>query len=387
MKEILQETPVAAQVTAAPKKRLLSLDFFRGLTVAAMILVNTPGNGDHVYAPLEHSKWDGCTPTDLVFPAFLFMVGVSIVYALEGKKTELKNHQSIMLNALRRMLILIGLGLSIFLFYRFDFTHLRFPGVLQRIGVVYFIATCLYLKTNQRTRDWLCVIILVSYYLVMKYLPVPDGHAANFTPQFNLAAWLDRAVFTTNHMARFTGQWDPVGLLTTWPAIATALLGIRMGTVLKDAGRDAHEKCAILLSSGICAIALGMVANQFFPINKQLWSSSYVLYAAGICTVGLTAAFYLIDVEGYKKHTWIFSVFGVNAISAYVLSEVMPRIIDFFRFNHNGHSVSGMKFFYEVVFLPFVKPNNASLLAALVFVAFIWLMMHVLYRRKIVIKI
>jgi predicted acyltransferase len=387
MEEIHLKPQVLEQGIAGPKIRLLSLDFFRGLTVAAMILVNTPGDADHIYAPLEHSKWDGCTPTDLVFPAFLFMVGVSIVYALQSKKGDNANHKGIILNALRRMLILIGLGLAIFLFYRFDFAHLRFPGVLQRIGIVYFITTFLYLKTNQRTRDWICVIILLSYYIIMNYIPIPDGHAANLAPQFNLAAWLDRAVFTTNHMAKFTGQWDPVGLLSTWPAIATALLGIRMGTLLKDAGREVNEKCAILLMCGILAVALGLITNQFFPINKQLWSSSYVIYTAGICTVSLTAAFYIVDVKGYKKYTWLFSVFGVNAISAYVLSEVMPKLLGYLRIPHDGRSISGMKYFYEVVFLPFFSPVNASLLSASGFVALIWLIMLVLYKKNIFVKI
>jgi predicted acyltransferase len=375
------------QNTVVKKSRLLSLDFFRGLTIAAMILVNTPGDYDHVYAPLEHSKWNGCTPTDLVFPFFLFMVGVSIVYALESKKADGKNHRSIIFSALRRMLILIGLGLSIFLFYRPDFAHLRFPGVLQRIGVVYFISSLVYFKTNKRTRDWLFAMILVSYYLVLNYIPIPDGHRANLIPEFNLAAWVDRAVFSTDHMYRFTKQWDPVGLLSTWPAIATALFGIRAGEILKRAGQGPNEKCIRLFLIGVVAIVLGLTTDLFFPINKSLWTSSYVLYSGGICTLGLTLAFWLIDVKGYKKYAWIFLVFGTNAITAYILSEIMPGFINFLRLSHNGHKISGMKYFYEVVFLPAFSPANASLLSACVFVIFIWIMMYILYRRRIVIKI
>jgi predicted acyltransferase len=369
------------------KQRLLSLDFFRGITIAAMILVNTPGDYDHVYTPLEHSKWDGCTPTDLVFPFFLFMVGVSIVYALDSKKSVNENHNKIIVNALRRMLILIALGLGIFLFYRFNFSHLRFPGVLQRIGVVYFIATILYLKTSQRTRDWLMGIILLTYYLVLFYVPVPDGHPPNLIPEFNLAAWVDRAVFTTNHMYRFTKQWDPVGLLSTWPAIVTALFGIRVGTLLKRVDVDMNKKCIRLLLIGGVATVLGLITNSFFPINKSLWSSSYVLYSGGLGTLGLTVAFWIIDVKGYQKFVWPFAVFGVNAISAYVLSEVMPGLINFLRIPHDEGSVSGMKYFYQMVFLPVFSPVNASLLSACVFVIFIWLIMYILYKRKIIIKI
>lgn len=369
------------------KPRLLSLDFFRGLTIAAMILVNTPGDYDHVYAPLEHSKWDGCTLTDLVFPFFLFMVGVSIVYALENKKAVGANHGLIIVGALRRMLILIALGLGIFLFYRFNFSHLRFPGVLQRIGVVYFITTLLYLKTSQRTRDWLIGIILLSYYLMLHFIPVPDGHPPNLSPEFNLAAWIDRAVFTTNHMYRYTKLWDPVGLLSTWPAIATALFGIRVGAMLKQADVDVNRKCITLLLIGGGATALGLVTNIFSPINKSLWSSSYVLYSGGLCTLGLTAAFWIIDVKGYKKYVWPFAVLGTNAISAYILSEIMPGLINYLRLPYNGGSVSGMKYFYQVIFLPFFLQENASLLSACTFVIFIWLIMYILYKKKVVIKI
>jgi predicted acyltransferase len=368
-------------------KRILSLDFFRGLTIAAMILVNTPGDGDHVYAPLKHSIWHGCTPTDLVFPFFLFMVGVSIVYALASKKIDAKNHKTIILGALRRMLILIGLGLSIFLFSRFDFTHLRFPGVLQRIGIVYFISTIIYLKTNQKTRDWLFGVILITYYLLLTFVPIPDGHAPNLTPQYNLAAWLDRAVFTTNHMYRHTVYWDPVGLLSTLPAIATALFGIRVGELLKRKDLSVNKITGNLLIVGITATVLGLLTDLIFPINKQLWTSSYVLYTGGLCTIGLTAAYWLIDVKGYKKFVWIFVVFGTNAISAYVLAEFMPGIIDLIKVNNNKTSIGGMQYIYEAVFARHFPAINASLFFACAFVSFIWLIMYIMYRNKIIIKV
>jgi predicted acyltransferase len=369
------------------KVRILSLDFFRGLTIASMILVNTPGDGDHVYAPLQHSEWHGCSPTDLVFPFFLFMVGVSIVYALSTKKLDASNHNKIILGASRRMLILIALGLSIFLFSRFDFTHLRFPGVLQRIGIVYFISTIIYLKTAQRTRDWLFGMLLVIYYLLLTYVPIPDGHAPNLTPHHNVAAWLDRAIFTTNHMYRHTVYWDPVGLLSTLPAIATALFGIRVGEVLKRKDISVNKVCGTLLIVGITATILGLLADKIFPINKQLWTSSYVLYTGGLCTIGLTAAYWLIDVKGYKRFTWIFVVFGTNAISAYVLAEFMPGIIDLIKFHINEATVGGRTFIYETLFAPHFSPINASLFFACAFVLFIWLIMYIMYRRKIIIKV
>lgn len=369
------------------KKRLVSLDFFRGLTIAAMILVNTPGDEEHAYAPLKHSAWDGCTPTDLVFPFFLFMVGVSIVYALEGKKADVANHTKIIWGALRRMLILVGLGLSIFLFYKFDFAHLRFPGVLQRIGVVYFITTVIYLKTTAKTRYWLFGIILLSYYIIMNFIPVPDGHPANLTPQYNLAAWVDRAVFSLNHMYKYAKGWDPVGLLSTWPAIATALFGIAAGEILKNKTLAPKSKCSRLIVIGIIATISGLLANLVFPINKQLWSSSYVLYTGGLATLGLTVAYWLIDIRGYKKAAWFFVVFGTNAISAYVLSEIMPGLINFIKVNQNGNKMRGMSIIYETVFLPNFSPANASLLFSVCFVLLIWLAMYILYKKNIIIKV
>lgn len=373
--------------TTTVKKRILSLDVFRGLTIAAMILVNTPGDGKHVYAPLQHSKWNGCTPTDLVFPFFLFIVGVSIVYALENKRIDFANHKSIISGAFRRMLILIGLGLFIALFYRFDFQHLRFPGVLQRIGIVYFITTLIYLKAGQRTRDWLAGIILVIYYVLLTYVPVPDGTSPNLEPESNLAAWIDRTIFTTDHIYAHTKLWDPEGLLSTLPAIVTTLFGIRIGEFLKRTDISANKICGNLATIGIAATILGLLCGLVFPINKQLWTSSYVLYTAGLCTIGLTAAYWLIDVKGYKKYTWVFVVFGANAISAYVVSEIVPGMLNWINVHHAGAKVRGMKLIYETIFKPYFSPYNASLFFACCFVLLIWALMYALYRKKIFIKV
>ena len=175
-----------ADVAAKPP-RLLSLDIFRGITVAAMILVNNPGS-DPVYAPLEHSVWNGCTPTDLIFPSFLFMVGVSIVYAMQNKRNDI-SHSKLILNAFRRMVVLILISWGIQLLYHPSLEHLRFPGVLQRIALVYFLATVIYIKTSQKTQDWLFGIFLVGYYIIMTFVRVPDGHAPNLNPETNMGAW------------------------------------------------------------------------------------------------------------------------------------------------------------------------------------------------------
>lgn len=367
--------------------RLLSLDVFRGITVAAMILVNTPGNWSHVYAPLLHSKWNGCTPTDVIFPAFLFMVGVSLVYALQTKKADNGQHGKILISSSRRMLTLIAIGLAISFFYRPDFSHLRFPGVLQRIGIVYFLTTLLFLKLNSRVLDWVFVSILVSYYLIMTYVPVPDGHQANLSPETNIAAFIDRAVFSTDHLWKFTKNWDPLGLLSTLPAIATTLLGVKAGALLKRTDKDSQTKFKSLLIGGAIAIILGLLADLVFPINKSLWTSSYVLYSGGICTVCLALTFWLVDVKGHHQLFWPFLVFGTNAISAYVLSEVLPGIIDFAKFNIKGGTVTGTKVVYKLLLSSTFSPELTSLVSAVVFVFLIWMMMYPLYKNKIIIKI
>ena len=368
--------------------RLQSLDIFRGFTIAAMILVNTPGDWNYIYPPLEHSKWNGCTPTDLVFPSFLFMAGVSIVFALQKKRAEAALHKGILVSAFRRMLLLIVIGLSIQLIYRWDFQHLRFPGVLQRIAVVYFISTLLYLKFSSRALNYIFAFALIGYYIIMTFVPVPDGHLPNLEPATNMAAYIDRWVFSVDHLYKPSGGiWDPVGLLSTLPAIGTTLFGVKVGVWLKRTDLDPRDKTIGLFIAGILAIVAGLIMDLFFPINKSLWTSSYVLYSAGICTVGFTLTYWFVDLKNRGKGLWPFLVFGTNAISAYILSEVSPGLIDLLTLNIHGQRVSGMKLLYSQLFLPFFSPQNASLLSAVCFVLFIWLLMLPLYRKHIIIKL
>jgi predicted acyltransferase len=363
----------------AKSPRLLSLDVFRGITVAAMILVNDPGDWGHIYAPLEHSKWNGCTPTDLVFPFFLFIVGVSIVYAMESKAAIAANHTKMILNALRRGVTLIVISMVIHMILHPGFTHWRFPGVLQRIGVVFFFCALLYIKVSQKTRDWLFVILLVGYYLLMNFVPVPDTGYASLEPATNMGAWLDRLVFTPNHLWSESHTWDPEGLLGTLPAIATGLFGIRVGSWLKRKDRDDAVKVSWLFTYGTLAVILGLIWDLFFPINKALWTSSFVLYAGGWATIGLAFAYWLIDVQGYKKGIGFFVPFGANAITAYVLSDFVPHY-------YNKITIGG-KSIYELVFVPNFSPLNASLASAIVMVLLLWVLMWILYIRKIIIKV
>lgn len=366
--------------------RLQSLDVFRGLTVALMILVNTPGDWGHIYPPLEHSKWNGCTPTDVVFPAFLFMVGVSVVFALQSKMADRAQHPQILLKAAKRMLLLIAFGLGIQLFYHFDFAHLRYPGVLQRIGIVYFIVVLLFIKLPEKALDVVFWTILAGYYVVMTFVPVPDGHPANLGPATNLAAYIDRLVFTTNHISHQTKYWDAVGLLSTLPAICTGLLGVKTGLILKSKNTDNAQKIRQMLTWGLLTLSAGIALNFIFPINKQLWTSSYVLFTGGICIILLCAAFWYIDVKANGKWTWPLLVFGVNALTAYIVSEILPGMLDWARIPWHGQGTGALKFVY-VFLLGGMAPKNASLLAAIVFVLLVWAILYPLYRKKVYLKI
>lgn len=363
---------------SALKTRLLSLDVFRGLTIATMILVNDPGDWGHIYPPLEHSKWNGCTPTDLVFPFFLFMVGVSIVYAMESK-LETVNHSKLILKALKRLGLILLIQYGIQLLFHPDLSHLRLPGVLPRIAVVYFICSVLYVKTSQKTRDWIFACALIGYYIIMTFIPVPGVGHANLEPETNMGAWLDRLVFTPNHLWSQSKTWDPEGLLGTIPAIATGLFGIRLGSWLKRKDRADSTKVSWMFTYGAIAIGLGLFWNFFFPINKALWTSSFVLYAGGLATVGLSLSYWLIDVQGYKRFTSFFVVFGANAITAYVMADFVPHYLGLVKIGHRS--------IYELFFQPYFSPENASLVSAIFTVLAVWIVMWVLYIRKIFIKI
>jgi predicted acyltransferase len=370
-----------------PKQRLLSLDFFRGLTVAAMILVNNPGDWGHIYAPLKHSVWNGCTPTDLVFPFFLFIVGVSIVYALGDKKLDASLHKKLMLTALRRAIMIFGLGILLMLIPAFQFETMRIPGVLQRIAIVFLICAVLYIKANGKTIAWIFAILLLAYYLLMVLIPVPGIGYANLEPGTNLAAWLDRTVFTEAHVWTETKTWDPEGILSTLPAISTGLFGVMIGAWLKRKDRQQAEKVAWMFCAGIFSVLIALAWNVFFPINKSIWTSSFVLYTGGLATMGLALSYWIIDVQGYKSFTKPFVAFGANAITAYVISGIVPMLLDYIHVTFNGNKISLLPYLYLSFFTPNFSPVNASLAWALAYVIVFLIPVWIMYRKKIFIRI
>jgi len=394
-------------VTKVKSPRLLSLDVLRGATMASMILVNTPGDWDHIYPPLEHSVWNGCTPTDLVFPFFLFMSGVSIVFAMETRKANKEDHGKLIWHTFKRTVTLLIISyifpflyiildhiiagnfsiMSLLNEWKVTLENLRIPGVLPRIAVVYFICTLLYLKTSAKTRVWLFAGALVGYYILMCFVPVPGVGYANLNPETNLGAWLDRTVFGTQHLWNQKKVWDPEGLLGTIPAIGTGLFGIRVGSWLRNKAHDVSTKMTWMFIYGAGAIILALIWDVFFPINKQLWTSTFVLYTGGLATIILAMLYWQIDVQGYKRATPFFVAFGMNSITAYILAGVVPALIGRIKVNLHGHKVDAFTYVYQTVIVPNFSPVNASLVGGILVVLEIWVIMWVLYKRNIIIKV
>ena len=350
-----------------------------------MILVNNPGDWGHIYAPLEHASWNGCTPTDLIFPFFLFIVGVSITFALGGKKADPSQHSQLILKVLKRMLIIFGLGLFLSLYPKFNFHNVRIPGVLQRIALVFGICGIIYIKTERKTQLILFWTLIIFYYLIMTVVPVPGVGYANLQPKTNLGAWIDRSIIGNIHLWKESVTWDPEGLLGTIPATATGLFGILVGTWLKRRDVDAVTKVTWLFATGFTAVILGLLWDLFFPINKALWTSSYVLYAGGLATIALALFYWIVDVQGYKWFTKPFVVYGVNAITVFCFSSIIVRTLNLIHVTPKQITVS--QYAYQTFFTPYLSPVNASLAWAICFNMLWMAILWVMYNRKIFIKV
>lgn len=376
------------------KQRLLSLDVFRGATVAAMILVNNPGSWSNIYPPLAHASWHGCTPTDLIFPFFLFIVGVSIAYAMGSKKLDPSTHSLLIGKAAKRGLILFGLGLFLSLFPKVftnpidAFSTVRIPGVLQRIGVVFFISAIIFLKNSEKNILKIGIGLLVAYWAMMTFIPVPGVGYANLEKETNLAAWIDRMVLTEAHVWKSAKTWDPEGILSTIPAVATCLFGVLVGVYLRRKDIIESEKVSWLFAIGIFTLLAGLVWDLQFPINKSLWTSSYVLYAGGWATLLLTLSYWMIDIKGYKRFTKPFVIYGVNAITVFFFSGLMPRIMNMIKVDMpDGKVVGWQTWFYNTALVPYFSPLNASLAYALLFISFWFVILWIMYKKDIIIKV
>ena len=421
------------------KERLISLDVFRGFTILLMTIVNNPGSWAAIYPPLAHAEWHGCTPTDLVFPFFIFIMGSAIPFAMPTKQFDYLVFNKIIVRSLRIFCLglflnyfsrieLLGLeGISLLLLRLMitftvayallgnfslkiktylvfgifaillilaysqieAFQDVRIPGVLQRIGIVYFFVSLLYLKTNLKIQLLVAAAILLGYWIVMAFVPVPGFGAANFEKGTNLAAWLDNLVLK-GHLWSYSKTWDPEGILSTLPAIATGIFGMLIGQVLnlKIPKIEIIKKTAII---GIALLITGLLWSIVFPINKSLWTSSYVLYSAGIATLCLTILYFLIDVSNYKKWTKLFLIWGVNPMIVFFFSGIIPRVLSTMTILNPkiaSEQINLQSYFYKFCIVPiFSNPMNASLTFALVYAIFWSLILWVFYKNKLIFKV
>lgn len=383
-----------SSVQFAPPRaeRLVSLDVFRGITIAAMILVNDNGDWDAAYWPLQHSKWNGWTPTDLIFPFFLFIVGVSMVWSIGSRLARGDSRGKIIRHALQRGAILLALGIFLNGFpNRYNIHTLRFEGVLQRIAICYVISAFFVIYTGHRSRIAAIVVCLASYWIIMRYVPVPGygipTHAVPLLdPDRNLAAWLDRKLFM-GHL--YEGTRDPEGVLSTIPAVATSLLGVLTGEWLRSRV-SSMKKAAWMLVAGIVGVCAGEFLNTWFPINKKLWTSSFVLFTAGFALVILALFYWLIDIKKSRNWTMPALVFGMNSIAAYVFAEVLAIILGLWKFKVPQDGYIDLQYIiYNTLFTSRDSPPsaNSSLLYSLSFVLVCWLAMWPLYHKRIFLKI
>jgi predicted acyltransferase len=366
--------------------RLDSLDAFRGLTVAAMLVVNNPGTWSAIYPPLEHAEWNGWTPTDLIFPFFLFIVGVAMAFSLVRRLEAGAARSAILRKAVTRAVILFGLGLLLQGFPRYDLAHLRIPGVLQRIALAYLAASLLLLNVGRRALVPAAAVLLAGYWLLVTRVPVPGAGAGILEPGRDLGAWIDRVVFGEAHLWAQSRTWDPEGLLSTIPAVATVLTGLMAGYVLRSDG-TVTRRLGTLLLAGVALAATGQAWNANFPINKSLWTSSYVLFTSGLGFIALAACWFVIDVRGRRRWAVPFIAFGRNAILAFFLSGVMARLLGLIRVPRGDGTVSLKAAIYGSVFEPVAPPELASLLFALAFLL-VWIAITwALHRRHLYLKV
>lgn len=363
--------------------RLVSLDIFRGLTVAFMIIVNTPGSWQYVYPPLQHAKWHGCTPTDLVFPFFLFIVGVSSWFSLKKYGNEI--NWGSFLRIFRRVLAIfaVGLFLNIFPYFGRDYSTLRIMGVLQRIAIAYGIGALICMAVK---RDYLWIVVaglLLVYWAVLFFFGGADPYS--LTDNFALKA--DIAILGNNHLYKGFGiPFDPEGLLSSVPAVCTVIIGYYIGEILGQGSEDGKTALKVLLI-GAAAFGLGYLWNMIFPINKPLWTSSYVLYTAGLA-MGVLALIYLIaDVIKFQMWGIPFIVFGTNALFSFFLAGIWTKLMLFIKFSSGEEKITLYSWIYTKIFVPIAGNMAGSLIFAFFQMTFIWVLALILYRKKIFIRL
>src|SRR5256885_3218207 len=404
-------------VAPQPQDRLLALDVFRGMTIAGMLLVNDPGTWSAIYPPLEHAEWHGWTPTDLVFPFFLFIVGITTQLSISARRARGEEESAIRRQILRRgaLIFLFGFLINGFPFFSWgavpghpDPTILdrlvdrllnwRIMGVLQRIGLAYIVSALIATRARLRTQVVVTAGLLFVYWIIMTALPVPG---TNGTPgalllgrgETTMAGYVDRVLLDWtrfgggNHLWINSLTWDPEGILSTMGAIATAMLGNLAGRWINER-RPLLERLTGLFAGGAIAMMVGLMWNWSFPINKSLWTGSYVLFTGGLACVSLATIMWLVDVQGWRRWTKPFVIYGLNPMVAFVGSGVLARLIySIFKVNYHGQRVALQSAIYQSLFASWLSPVNASLAFAITFVLFFFAILTYLHKKNIVLKV
>lgn len=376
----MQTSKISVQ-PGSSANRILALDIFRGITMAAMILVNDPGIETRIYGPLQHAEWNGITPTDYIFPSFIFIVGISIALSITRQLEKGIPKRAILQKIIKRAITLFILGMALSILQKFDLRDLRITGVLQRIAVVYFCCSLLLLYTSRKFQVRLGIFILITYFLVMTLVPVPGYGYAILEPGKNLAAWVDGLLLPGK---LYHGNWDPEGILSTFPAIVTGISGLLAGYLLLEK-TPPERKINWLFFAGLAAFAIAHVWNWFFPINKNLWTSSFVLYTAGLDAMLLAFLYFLVDILGYTKWAKPFVVFGSNAIAAYLASEIFYDLIYYKIGGESGQSLNDL--IIQAILPTGISPELLSLLWALAYVGLCYIPVYWMYTKKIFLKI
>lgn len=364
--------------------RYLALDVLRGMTIVLMILVNNPGSWKYIYAPLRHAAWHGCTPTDLVFPFFLFVMGVSMFFSFSKYQNSL--NRTTLLKVIKRTVLIfaIGLFLNSFPQWQIDWTNVRIMGVLQRIALVYLLASVMILALSRKVLTGISALILLVYWGILWFF----GGAEPFSLSDNATIGFDRFLLTEKHMYHGFGiAFEPEGLLSSLPAVITTVLGYLSGTVI---GSTKKEQLPIrLVGWGALVTAIGWIWGLWFPINKALWTSSYVLFTGGLAAITLAILVYIIDIKGYKRWTEFFVVFGMNPLFIFAFAGLLMRALYIFVKipAPDGSSVPFNTWVYQNMFASWAGPLNGSLFYAISCIMVFWLMGWVLYRNKIFIKV
>ncbi len=380
----IKTVPSPEVPSPAPKgQRLLSLDVFRGFTLMGMVLVNSPGSTKYIYPAIGHVAWNGWGFADAIFPFFLFIVGVAIPYSIESRKARTASRASLWLHIVRRSVLLFAIGLFMNWFPSFDMHTIRVFGVLQRIALCYFFASIIYLEFNALGEAVIGAALLLFYFVMMKYVPVPGYGAGVLESVGNWAQYIDVRVIPGTLM---NGTSEGKGLLSTLPAIASTLMGVLTGRYLKSTAAPL-EKAVNLYLFGSVSFFLGGVWSLSFPINQNLWTSSLVLYMGGMALVVFASCYYLVDI---RKSTWWtppFLVFGTNSIAVWVVTVMFLQTLELIKFTGSDGKLINAKTCLFNAIAACIGPMLGSLLFAVLYVLFWLAVMSVLYRRKIFIKI